>query len=401
MTEFLRLLAERRIEVRDLVTHRFSIDEGDRALATVGDTESRALGVVIDYAIATAASEAEALSPPQSRPTSSPGSRLGFIGSGSFARRVLIPLARRHGLSLDRVATASGLSAASVAEQFEFHRGACTVDELLGDDAITGVVVATRHDAHGSLALAALQAGKAVFVEKPLCLTEEELSLLREELERDDAPPLMVGFNRRFAPLTRALREHLDAVNGPTNLIVRVNAGSLPAEHWLNDPVTGGGRLLGEGCHFLDLIIHLAGSDPLGVNAQARQRSEEPLQSAQDFSVSIRFEDGSLGILLYGTGGAAAAGKEFVEAHREGRSGRIDDFRSVHLWGRGRRRSQRSRGQEKGHDEEMRIFAAVLSGELLPPPVDSYLTSTEVAFAALRSLKVGGEVLLEPGGVEP
>jgi predicted dehydrogenase/threonine dehydrogenase-like Zn-dependent dehydrogenase len=399
MAEFLRLLARRRIEVGDLVTHKFPIEEANRALDAVTDSDRRALGVVIDYAATTDRSGQEAPSlPPQHRRLFSPGPQVGFIGAGSFARRFLIPLAKRHGLVLGRVATASGLSAASAAEQFGFRGGACTLAELLSDEATAGVVVATRHDLHGSLALAALQAGKGVFVEKPLCLIEDELGALRTELDRDDVPPLMVGFNRRFAPLTRALREHLDAAHGPTNVVVRVNAGSLPADHWLNDPPTGGGRLLGEGCHFFDLIIDLTGSDPVAVNAQARQRADEPLQSAQDFSVSIRFADGSLGILLYGTAGAATAGKELVEVHREGRSGRIDDFRSVRLWGAGRARSHRSRGQDKGHAEEMRVFAAVLRGESAAPPVAGYLTSTEVAFAALRSLESRAEVLLEAGG---
>jgi predicted dehydrogenase/threonine dehydrogenase-like Zn-dependent dehydrogenase len=402
MEEFLRLLAQRRIQVGDLVTHRFPIEEANRALDAVTDPDRRTLAVVIDYATTTDGSDEEAPSlPAQRRRPFLAGPQVGFIGAGSFARRLLIPLSKRHGLVLDRVATASGLSAASAAEQFGFRRGACTVDELLSDEATAGVIVATRHDLHGSLALAALQAGKGVLVEKPLCLTEDELDALRTELEREDAPPLMVGFNRRFAPLTRALREHLGAAQGPTNVVVRVSAGSLPTDHWLNNPPTGGGRLLGEGCHFLDLIADLTGSHPVGVNAQARHRVDEPLQSAQDFSVSIRFADGSLGTLLYGTTGAAAAGKELVEAHRQDRSGRIDDFRSLRLWGAGRGRSQRSRGQDKGHTEEMRVFAAVLRGESAPPPVMGYLTSTEVTFAALRSLESGAEVLLEAGGARP
>jgi predicted dehydrogenase len=365
----------------------------------VSDPSRRALGVVIDYATTMDLAQREAPSSAQQhrRPFSA-GSRIGFIGAGSFARRVLIPLATSHGLSLDRVATESGLSAVSVAEQFGFRRGACTVEELLGDDAISGVIVATRHDLHGSMALAALQAGKGVFVEKPLCLTEDELGLLRTEVKRDDAPPLMVGFNRRFAHLTRALRTHLEPAQGPTNVVVRVNAGSLPADHWLNDAATGGGRLIGEGCHFLDLIVFLTSSDPVAVNAQARHRANEPLQSAQDFSVSIRFADGSVGILLYGTAGAPDVGKELVEVHRDGRSGRIDDFRSLRLWGAGHRRRQRSRRRDKGHDEEMRLFAATLRGESAAPPVDGYLTSTHVAFAALRSLQNGGEVMLEADG---
>jgi predicted dehydrogenase/threonine dehydrogenase-like Zn-dependent dehydrogenase len=398
MAEFLRLLAERRLEVGDLVTHTFPIEEADRALDAVTDSDRRALGVLIQYATAPEdATSKAAPSPPAGRRSFSPGADVGFIGAGSFARRYLIPLAGRNGLVLDRVATASGLSAASAAEQFGFRRGACTVDELLGDEAIAGVVVATRHDLHGTLALAALEAGKGVLVEKPLCLTEGELDALRTLLEDGDTPPLMVGFNRRFAPLTRALLKHLDAAEGATNVVVRVNGGSLPRDHWLNDPQVGGGRLFGEGCHFLDLIAFLAGSDPVAVHAQARQHGREPLQSAQDFSVSMRFADGSLGVLLYGTAGAPSAGKELVEVHREGRSGRIDDFRSLRLWGAGRQRVQRARGQDKGHDDEMRRFAAVLRGEAAPPPVASYLTSTGVMFAALRSLQDGKEVPLEAG----
>jgi len=399
MTEFLRLLAERRVEVRDLITHTFPIGEADRALEVVREPRRRALGVVIDYDTTMDAAQREAPAVPQPPGRRfSAGSRVGFIGAGSFARRVLIPLASSNGLLLDRVATASGLSAASVAEQFGFRRGACAVDELLGDDAINGVVVATRHDFHGRMALAALQAGKGVFVEKPLCLSEDEFGLIRKELQRADAPPLMVGFNRRFAPLTRALRTHLEPADGPTNVVLRVNAGPLPADHWLNDPTSGGGRLLGEGCHFLDLIVHLTGADPVAVSAQARHRPNEPFQSAQDFSVSIRFADGSVGILLYGTAGAPGAGKELVEVHRGGRSGRIDDFRSLRLWGAGRRRTLRSRRQGKGHDEEMRSFAATLRGESAPPAAHDYLTSTRVVFAALRSLQNGGEVMLDANG---
>jgi predicted dehydrogenase/threonine dehydrogenase-like Zn-dependent dehydrogenase len=396
MGEFLRLLAERRVEVSDLMTHRFPIEEADRALDVVADGNSRSLAVMIEYPTAAVP---ESKAPPR-RPEARrfvPGNVVGFIGAGSFARRQLIPLARRHGLQLDRVATASGLSAASAAEQFGFTRGACSVQELLDDDTIAGVVVATRHHLHAGLALEALRAGKAVLVEKPLCLTESELDALRNELERDGAPPLMVGFNRRFAPLTRALRAHVKNGQGATNVIVRVNGGPLPADHWLNDPRTGGGRLLGEGCHFLDLIVELAGSEPVAVSAQARHRADEPLQAAQDFSVSVRFADGSIGTLVYGTRGAAAAGKELVEAHAQDRSGRIDDFRTLRLWGDGRARSQRSRGQDKGHGEEMLAFATVLRGEAAPPPITGYLTSTALALAALRSLECGAEMPVGDG----
>ena len=191
------------------------------------------------------------------------------------------------------------------------------------------------------------------------------------------------------------LREHLRGAQGPTNVLVRVNAGVLAPDHWLNDPAMGGGRLLGEGCHFLDLIAHLAESAPVAVTTSARHRVDEPLQSAQDLSVSIGFADGSLGTLVYGTSGAPTAGKELVEAHRGERSGRIDDFRSLRTWGAGRPRAHRARDKDKGHSEEVRLFAAIVRGDAPAPAADSYLASTSLTLAALRSLENGREETLD------
>jgi polar amino acid transport system substrate-binding protein len=394
MAAFLKLLAESRIDVGDLITHRFPIEEADKALDVLTQPERRALAVVIEYGSGEPLSTTPTAPPAPSR-SFARGKRVGFVGAGSFASRVLIPLAKQNGLELGRVATASGLSATSAAEQFGFLRGASTVDDLIDDNEIAGVFIATHHDLHGTLALAALQAGKAVFVEKPLCLTQAELEDISVELQREDAAPLMVGFNRRFAPATRALAEHLAGAEGPTNVLVRVNAGKLPSDHWLNDPEVGGGRLLGEGCHFLDLITQLVEADPVAVMAQANGVAEGSLQSAQDFSVSIRFSEGSLGTLIYGTTGAAQAGKEFVEAHRGTRSGQIDDFRRLQVWG-AKRRTKRYRGQPKGHSEEIATFAAVVRGDASPPAPESYLVSTQLAFAALRSLQSGSEERVTP-----
>jgi predicted dehydrogenase/threonine dehydrogenase-like Zn-dependent dehydrogenase len=389
MAEFLELLADAHIVVDDLVTHRFAIDDADRAYDVLTEPAERAVGVLIEY--------------PQTDGTTSvgvevdrarafaPGAGVGFVGAGSFARRHLIPLAREHGLSLERVATASGLSASTAAEQFAFRQGAATIEEILADESVHGVVVATRHDQHARLALDALQAGKAVFVEKPLCLTPPELDELRAELDRDGAPPLMVGFNRRHAPLTGTLEGHLRDATGPTNVIVRVNAGPLPDDHWLNDPVVGGGRLLGEACHFLDLIVTIVKAVPVAVNAQARTTPDAALQSAQDFTVTLRFDDGSLGTLLYGTTGAPDLGKEFVEAHRGSRTAVLDDFRALRLYGGGRTRTVRSRSRDKGHSREMGFFAAVLRGETSPPSAASYLKSTAATLAALQALETGVE----------
>jgi predicted dehydrogenase/threonine dehydrogenase-like Zn-dependent dehydrogenase len=395
MAAFLDLLSEKKVRVDDLITHRFAIEEAAHGFEVLTEPEERALAVVIEYA-GYAAHEDLAPSPASDKArTFVPGRGVGFIGAGSFARRELIPLAKRHGLVLERVATASGLSATSAAEQFGFRHGACSAVELLGDGAISGVLIATRHDQHADLTLAALRAQKAVFVEKPLCLTHGELHELRVELARVDTPPFMVGFNRRFAPHTETLREHLAGATGPTNVVLRVSAGALPDDHWLNDSAEGGGRLLGEGCHFIDLILDLVGTDPVDVTTLGRSRPDEPLQSTQDFTVSIRFTDGSLGVLLYGTAGSPTAGKELVEAHRGQRSGRIEDFRSLRLWGAGRTRTHRARRRDKGHSPELLAFARAVRGEAQLPPASSYLVSTAVTLAALRSLETGREESIE------
>ena len=394
MGEFLRLLAEDRIEVADLITHRFPIERAGEALDVLTNEQERAVGVLIEYPASDAAESPVSVGMTR-RAAFAPGAEIGFAGAGSFARRHLIPLALQHGLILDRVATASGLTAAAAAEQFHFRRGACTVDELLADEAIHGVVIATRHDQHARLSLEALRAGKAVLVEKPLCLLDSELEELHAELIREDAPPLMVGFNRRYAPLTNELKEHLRGAHGPTNVVVRVNAGPLSPEHWLNDPAVGGGRLLGEACHFLDLILELVEAEPLAVTAQAHPGNGLPLQSAQNFTVAVRFADGSLGTLLYGTAGAADTGKELVEAHRGTHSGRIDDFRKLRTFGPGRARTRRSRRRDKGHAEEMRIFAGVVRGEAEPPSPAGYLRATALTLAALRALEAGAECAVD------
>jgi polar amino acid transport system substrate-binding protein len=391
MGEFLRLVAEGRVEVDDLVTHRFPIEHADEAFAVLTDKEQRAQAIVIDYGesqVGVAPETRKKLEAPRDFVA---GARVGFIGAGSFACRQLIPLARREGLVLDLVATGSGLSAVSAAERFGFERGAVEVEELLTDEALSGIFVVTRHDLHGRLTLEALRAGKAVFVEKPLCLEEAELTEIESELRRAGVPPLMVGFNRRFAPLTRRLREHLSGASGPTNVLVRVNAGSLPPDHWLNDPNIGGGRLLGEGCHFFDLICALVTSEPVSVSSQGRITPAQPVAACEHFAAVIRFADGSLGTLLYGTAGARSAGKEVVEAHRGARSGRIDDFDRAVFWGDGRPRKRRSRGRDKGHGEEIRRFAGAMRGEEAPPPFEDALVSSRLTLAALRSLETGAE----------
>jgi predicted dehydrogenase len=386
MGAFVDLLAGGSVAVGDLVTHSFPIADAPEAFEVLADRSANSLAILIRYPTHEAAQE-----PSQARSgrARSAGNRVAFIGAGSFAQRWLIPLIAKNGLQLDRVATASGLTAAAVSERFGFVRGACTVEEALSDPEIEAVVISTRHDRHADLVVEALRNGKATFVEKPLCLTEEELFRIETEAARVDAPPLMVGFNRRFAPLTGELRPFLLETHQPINALIRVNAGRLDPHHWLNDPQVGGGRLLGEGCHFLDLLLHLVGSAPSAVSAEAAPDPELPLQAAERFTVVVRFADGSIGTLVYGSSGSPTLEKELIEAHSADRSAELRDFSILRTWEGSRKRVIRNRAGDKGHAAELARFAAVVRGDADAPDPTTYFESTRVTLAALRALTNG------------
>ncbi len=256
------------------------------------------------------------------------------------------------------MASATGVSAADVADRFGFERAAGSAEEILADESIGAVVIATRHSTHAALAAAGLRAGKAVFVEKPLALTEDELVDLEAALAEGGL--LMVGFNRRFAPLVQRLREELHGVTGRV-VAVRVNAGPLPTEHWLHDPAEGGGRLLGEGCHFVDLLAHLAESEPISAHAVATPLADHPLECSDRLAAVLRFADGSVGSLVYAGDGDARLAKERVEAFGGGLSAVIDDFKRLELY-RGGRRSVVKQAQDKGHRAEIARFVAAAAG---------------------------------------
>jgi predicted dehydrogenase len=389
MGAFLDLVARGEVDVSGLVRERVSVEEApgayDRLLA--GDASS--LGILIEYGeSAGAAPEARPGSGPGERPRATPFAgdpaalgRVGAIGAGSFASRVAIPGLRKAGFELAAVASASGLSARSAAQRFGFGR-ADTAEGIIDDPDIGLVAVLTRHSSHADLAERAMRSGKAVFVEKPPCLTEGELERLRDARAESGAP-LFVGFNRRHAPLAVRLRDHVRRGDAPLELLYRVSAGPATADHWLDDPEEGGGRLIGEGCHFVDFACWLVGEWPERV-ACAANATAGTAAPAKSFAVTLAFPGGSLATILYGTAGAPGVRKEYAEAHSGGRSAILDDFRSLTLVEGRRRRKVRSRRQDKGHGVQMRRMRAALAGEE-PLPGDDLLSSMSVVFAAARA----------------
>ena len=383
---FLELIAVGKLDPSSLTTHRFPVERAEDAYAALTGDGKRAFGVLLEYDY-TEQVPAPRVSP---RRAEAGSARIGLIGAGAFARGTLLPALREAGAELAAVTSEGGLSAADVASRFEFARAAGSADEILGDEEIDAVVIATRHSSHAELAAAALRGGKAVFVEKPLALTEAEL--LEVEAALDGGAPLMVGFNRRFAPLAVRLRTELEGVETPV-LLARVNAGPLPEDHWLNDPEEGGGRLLGEGCHFVDLLAHLAGAPPLGVQAVGVPSAQRPLECSDGIVATLRFGNGSVGTLLYSGGGDTRLPKERIEAFGGGLSAVLDDFRCLELYRGGKRELVKQR-QDKGHRAEIAYFVQAVRGEVEAPDAASYFSSTRATLALAESLRTGSSVEL-------
>ncbi|MFN8557637.1 MAG: Gfo/Idh/MocA family oxidoreductase [Dehalococcoidia bacterium] len=263
------------------------------------------------------------------------------------------------------------------------------------DDPGEAVVIATRHDTHAALAAAALRAGKAVFVEKPLALSWEELAAVRAA-QGESGGRLMVGFNRRFAPLVEAIAARLAGRAEPLVITCRVNAGYLPPDHWLHDPAAGGGRIAGEACHFIDLMRHLAGAPITDIYARAMANAGR--YRTDNVAIVTHFADGSLGTLTYHANGAQRLAKERIEVHGQGLSFVLDDFRSLTTY-RGMRREERRGRQDKGHTAEVAAFVqAIRTGTALPIPFDECVESTAATLAALDALALGAPLPAERWG---
>jgi polar amino acid transport system substrate-binding protein len=309
---------------------------------------------------------------------------LAFIGAESYAQGSLLPNLPSDP-QIERVAilTQTGTTSRRVAERFGFQ--SCTESEadIFGNDRVNTVFIASRHDSHAAYVLKALQAGKHVFVEKPLCLTEPELAEITSHFALRTSPLLMVGFNRRFSPLTLLLKSKLS--NAPVAMLCRVNAGAIPAEHWIQDADFGGGRIVGEACHFIDLLTFFAGSVPKTVFASALPDAK-PL--ADSVAINLEFENGSVGAVMYYANGCKTMPKEHLEVYQAGQTGVIEDFRRLTVWGGGSPLTKRLWNQDKGQKEMIRQFLAVVKVGGPPPiPVAEILAVTRATFAVGQSLR--------------
>lgn len=384
LESFLDLLKAGRLSVKDLVTHTFPLEQASDAYALISNGAEHFFGVELTYAGAPETSKHIYVSP-----RTVGGDGVGLIGAGNFAKGTLVPGLKQAGFArLVAVASASGLSAVRLAKHAGFEKVE-TASDLIADPEVKLVVIATRHDTHDVLATEALSAGKHVFCEKPLAITRDGLERVASAW-RANSGCLMVGFNRRYAPAVRRLRQHFGSTGGPLVLTYRVNAGSLPDTHWYLDRRQGG-RLIGEVCHFIDTCSFIVGEEVASVICVGCGRGEALLQ--QDVVVTLRYADGSLATISYASGGHSSTPKERIEVLGRGRSALIDDFRRLVVDGK----SAKVTAGDKGHTAEMAILRRLLvAGEGSRQVTMLALQTMSATLAAAESLISGVAVSPPP-----
>ena len=382
----LDLMASGAIDVDPLITHRFSIDSAESAYEILGSNEPT-LGILISYPDfeSTIGSNA-AIVDVSSRVRGAPkGFNVSVIGAGNYAGRVLIPAFAKAGAHYQTLVGSGGVGAVHHGKKFGFLRAATDPEVVFSDDDTSVVVIATQHDSHADLVVRALHAGKDVFVEKPLCLTMLELDGIKEALAGNSSAILMVGFNRRFAPLSKMLEEMLETVQGPKSFVMTINAGAIPGDHWTQDPEKGGGRIVGEACHFIDLMRFLAKSPISDIVVSRMRDSSDP--NPDKAVVCLEFEDGSHGVIQYLANGNAGFPKERLEVFCQGRVLQLDNFRRLKAWGWRGFRNKKMWRQDKGQVSCVAAFAASVRGGLEPPiPHAEILEVSEASIRAQEAL---------------
>jgi predicted dehydrogenase/threonine dehydrogenase-like Zn-dependent dehydrogenase len=381
MACFLDLVAEGRLDLEPLVSAVLPFDDAVGAYERIQRGEQGGVGLLFRYSPNGSLQRRLSTSAPSSRPVHRPVVHLGVIGAGNYATSMLLPhLQNRSDVRLIEVATATGLSATNAQRRFGFERCSTDYRGLLDDEAVDAVVIATRHHAHAAMVCEALRAGKAVFVEKPLAVDSDQMQAILAAVGDSGNDRLMVGFNRRFAPLLVDLKGDFGARRGPMQVRYDVNAGRLEAGSWYAQPEEGS-RLVGEGCHFIDTVSWWLDQDPVAVFAAA---TGDP----DDTASTLLYPDGSVATIAYQTGGDSRAPKELLQVTGDRQLARLHNFQRSELWRSGHRQVRRSRsGIDKGQKQELEAFVmAVAEARAMPIPLESLVATTLATFAARRSL---------------
>lgn len=389
MEAYLDLLASGQVRVGELISDTFSVDQAPEAFELIqGGSESRPMMVLLSYPHPTSTLDRAVRLNFDSKKKRDGSVSISVIGAGSFAKEVHLPHIKSHPelFNLRSVVSRSGYNAKDVATSFGAEMASTDYQSVLSDEEVDSVLIATRHDLHAKLTLAALQAGKHVLVEKPLALNEQELAPIIDFYSQSNAaqkPLLLTGFNRRFSPAMKKIREWIHG-RGPMMIQYTMNAGYIPLDHWVHSS-EGGGRNIGEACHIYDLFVFLTGSKAAHVSTSSLRPTSNHFSSHDNFSTSIHFEDGSVATLLYTALGSKAHPKERLEVFAGGRVGIVDDFRSMTLVDKVSKKSIKLTG-DKGQKSELIEFRKGIESGNWPNPFWQQIEATRISFAVEKQL---------------
>jgi predicted dehydrogenase/threonine dehydrogenase-like Zn-dependent dehydrogenase len=384
MEAFLQLLSQKKIDDNPLITHKLDIEQAKTAYDIVmGNIKEPHIGILLHY-------PAHPLKLATKTPLKQQAAQtinVGFIGAGSFAQSYLIPNVKSWGASLDTVVTSKGITAKNVAQKFAFNNASSEGKDVLQNTAINTVFIATPHNSHAHYVIEALKAGKHVFVEKPLAMTEEELETIKTCHEQYNGR-IMVGFNRRFAPVAAELKNAFTGIGEPLVMNFRINAGFIPKEHWTQNDALGGGRIIGEICHWIDLMQYFTDSLPVSVFAQCINTANNKISNDDNIVITLTFQNGSVGTIVYVANGDKSLPKERLEIFGGNKAGVINDFRSGELFSGNKNKVLKLEG--KGHKQEVTAFLdAIKNGQPAPIAFDSIYATTKATFKTIDSLHTG------------
>lgn len=391
MEAFLSLISNGNVDVKKLITHKFKIDDAEKAYDVIlGKTQERSIGVILEYDEKPDI-KTKIVLPPKEQPFQlQPVSdiKLGVIGAGKHARTFLLPnLKDNKSITLIGVATGSGINAKYIAKKFGFNYCTTNYQEILDDPQITAVIIATRHNLHARVAIEAMRKNKAVFIEKPLAINQSELDEIIKSW-KDNNGRIMVGFNRRFSPFTTSAKNFFHTRTQPLVVNCRINAGIISKDHWAQDPIEGGGRIIGEVCHFVDLMQFITDSYPVNIYAESISAHSETVIDNDNVNISIKFNDGSLGNILYLANGDSSFPKERIEIFGNSSIAIIDDFKKLYMVRNGKTKTITKFTQDKGHKNELSMFIdAIKNGKQMPIPFTESVITTLTTFAVEESLK--------------
>ena len=392
----MRLTAANSIQPSKLITHRYGISDATNAYRLVVDNPNgeQFVGVVLDYdgSAETPSTKIDLKSSSAPLVSNNGNVRFGLIGAGNFMSGTIAPaLLKTEHAEISWVTSASGLSAADLGRKINTPTVGSDYSELISSPTVDAVISATRHNLGAKIATESLLAGKPVHIEKPLALSVEDLQVVANAMQESDAM-LMVGFNRRFAPLVENLKQHFESSRTPLSMLYRINAGWIEPDVWVHDPVEGGGRILGEVCHFIDLMQHICNSEPVRVQATRMKPDNKNVLADDNVQVAITFSNGSTGTVIYSALGAPTQPKEYVEVMGGRRSAVLDDFKTLTLYASSVETLKNKYG-DKGHKKQFQIFAdRIKSGGESPIPPRQLIASTLATLAVLMSLENGRSV---------